>query len=114
MDGRIISEQLWGAMKIADMVRERINSEGPTTLALELVSSHPDLLRSIDDAELIRVTALLQSLERGKLFLIAASQVAEEQPERAGEHPGSLLGVHPSSRANPAPFDAAGETVEQD
>lgn len=94
--GELISANLYQALKVAQVVNEECRPEGPTTLALELVNKHRALLDSVTDEEIIRLSALVQALERGKLFKAAATQEAAGGPDDYLRSVGTLLGVHPT------------------
>jgi hypothetical protein len=91
----IISIGLYKALMMAAIVSEECKPEGPTTLALELADKHRPLLDSITDEEIIKLGALVQALERGKLFKAA------QEAQQAAPGPSQPLDTPPAVEATP-------------
>ena len=99
----LISPNLYQALIVATRVNEECKAEGPTTLALELADKHRPLLDSITDEEIIRLGALVQALERGKLFKAAATQDAQQTAPGPSQPLDSLHPLEPTPEPTEAP-----------
>jgi hypothetical protein len=92
---QLISQNLYRALQVAKQVYEETQAEGPTTLAIQLAENHKFLLDSVTDQEIIALSALIQGVERGKLFKAASAQIVASGQGGDGQPLGSPLGIQP-------------------